>query len=29
MEAVEFLDRINFEKIDFDDDDIDYVEESI
>ena len=29
MEAVEFLNHINFENIDFDDDEIDYVEESI
>ena len=29
MEAVEFLDHINFDTPDFDDDEIDYIEESI
>ena len=29
MEAVEFLDHINFDSTDFEDDEIDYIEESI
>ena len=29
MKAVEFLNHINFDTLDFDDDEIDYIEESI